>query len=190
MNELYGPSAWASDFLAYGEPEPRRMSVLLVEDDIFFQARFTSLLRMFDYEIGIDRAVSTEEAKELLARAEPSHYDLIIADQFLLGNDTGLDLWNYCRYKYPLVQFLLTSGKDLQHFLTQSVDPAPEFLPKSCSNQQATDVILDSLKITTNHVDLPPSNEFLKQPERLPKTIWFMALLYIGAVYYYLGLSL
>ncbi|MGE3975458.1 MAG: hypothetical protein AB7F59_13115 [Bdellovibrionales bacterium] len=189
MQEFYDLNMWNHEYLTNREPQRPQLSVLLVEDDLFFQAKFTSLLRVLDFDTRVDRASSAEVAKKLLDN-RAIHYDLVIADQFLEGNETGMDLWNYCRYKYPKQQFLLTSGKDLQPLLTKSKDPMPEFLPKSCTNRQATDVLLEALSITTNKINLPEAVD-LAAPAILKMTwdakfIWILGLLYIGLTFYYL----
>jgi CheY-like chemotaxis protein len=123
------------------------ISVLIVEDDVMMQAQFMSLVRTLDYEVNIEKVTKAEDAKRLLEGENFEHYDLIIADNFLEGSETGLDLWRYCRQHHPEVRFILTSGEQLKGYIDRltPVIEKPDFLPKPFSARQALQKIQNSL---------------------------------------------
>jgi len=126
------------------------ISILIVEDDIFMQAQFASLIKATDYEVSIEKVTTAEEAEQLLDGKNCEHFDLVIADQFLEGRETGLDLWRFCQKSHPDVRFLLTSGEQLKNFLNEIASNCgiPDFLSKPFSPKQALEKISRSLKAT------------------------------------------
>jgi CheY-like chemotaxis protein len=110
-------------------------AILIVEDDRQMQRLFDRVLRAVDGRAIIDSVTTAEEAKDLLDHSELDHYELVLADQFLNGTETGLDLWNHCRKKHPFVEFVLTSGTDIDQYLArfQNQNTAPIFMKKNQS---------------------------------------------------------
>jgi CheY-like chemotaxis protein len=128
----------------------RHLSVLVVEDDLNMQRLLEGILKTVDKKMSVDRVTTAEEAKDLLDHSDFDHYDLVIADQFLSGTDTGLDLWNHCRKHHPFVEFMLTSGSEIDKYLAQFKTAAriPVFMIKSLSPQLMRSKIIETL----NHV--------------------------------------
>jgi CheY-like chemotaxis protein len=124
-------------------------SVLLVEDDPFMQKNLARLVQSIDKNIIVDRVATAEEAKDLVDhRDDLNDYDLVISDQFLKGQATGLELWEHCQRKHPDMPFMLTSGTNLLESLSHSkkIESCPPFLKKPFSNFQGRFVIKDLLE--------------------------------------------
>ncbi len=74
--------------------------VLIVEDDLDLVTVLETVLQSIDRGIELDWATSAENAIIQLKNSNNNstiqNYDLIIADIFLDGESTGIDLWNKC----------------------------------------------------------------------------------------------
>ena len=114
-------------------------SVLVVEDDIELSSIMDRILRGIDNKIELDWATSAEDAFNALSAATRSGrkkpYDLIVADVYLEGTRTGIDLWKLCQKQYPMVPFVVTSGADLEKFSAEldSNEAGTPFLKKPFS---------------------------------------------------------
>lgn len=116
--------------------------VCVVEDDLELSTVLERVLRSIDPHVQIDWATSAEDALVLLKNSSSSKkrgYDLVIADIYLEGEATGLDIWHYCQDRLPEVPLVVTSGLGLEKFLrsvgTQSISPpflSKPFLPGEC----------------------------------------------------------
>ena len=88
--------------------------VLIIEDDVEIVAVFNKILRSIDPRFYSDWVTSAEQAVGLLeaaARTKNLHpYDLILADVFLDGARTGLDVWRLCKEFFPTVPLVVTSA--------------------------------------------------------------------------------
>ena len=117
-------------------------SVFIIEDDPEMVALIERVLRGIDPRVEIDWVTSAEEATERLVskirrRGKPSKrtalpYDLIIADIFLHGAKTGVDLWRTCTDLYPEVPIVMTSGMPVEKFFKTlgAGSISPPFLAK------------------------------------------------------------
>jgi DNA-binding NtrC family response regulator len=88
--------------------------ILVVEDDTSMTVLLgKAILEVFS-DAEIQWATSLEQAVTQLIQntdiAEKIPYDLIIADIFLEGNGTGLDLWKVLSRTYPTIPFLVISS--------------------------------------------------------------------------------
>lgn len=82
--------------------------ILVAEDDLSLQPFLTRLMRSVDDGCKISWVQSGSEA--MLEMVE-TRYDLVVADVFLKGNLTGLDLWeHYKREQMREGAFLFMSG--------------------------------------------------------------------------------
>ncbi len=90
--------------------------ILVVEDDPEWQNLIGTAIRKFDNSAHVKYAFSAHGAQYLLG--QNPHYDLIIADHFLRGNTTGLDLWKECQKKYHNTPFMMMSGMTEREFLS------------------------------------------------------------------------
>ncbi len=104
--------------------------VLIVEDEEESGYLVEASLKSIEGKIKIDWVKTAEEAEGVLK--DDSNYDLIIADHFLDGPKTGLDLWKKCQQKYRNVPFLMTSAMDPNVFsiLVADEPEQPMFLHK------------------------------------------------------------
>ena len=111
-------------------------SVYVVEDDIELSTLMDRVLKSIDQDVSLDWSTSAEEASLTIDNACKSGvrkpYDLIIADVFLDGNQSGLDFWNLCKREYPKIPVVLTSVSRLENFFPPDTDvkDRPIFLQK------------------------------------------------------------
>lgn len=77
------------------------------------------IIKSLDQRIVIDWSTSAEEAIQLIQSEKKAQkrtpYDLIVADIYLDGLKTGLDLMVVCCEIYPEIPFVLTSVNDISH---------------------------------------------------------------------------
>lgn len=122
-------------------PLENHRSVYVVEDDLELSTVIDRILKSINPAIQSNWATSAEDAihalKTAAQRRHHKPYDLIIADIFLEGESTGLDLWQLCHEHYPEVPLVITSGMDIERFMSSINihDPAqlPPFLQKPFS---------------------------------------------------------
>ena len=110
---------------------PDQKSVLVLEDDPQWQTIVSQLLKKVDSNIQVRCVPTTTRAIELLN--EGAHYDLIVADQFLDGNMTGLDFYRHCRTNLNDTSFVMLSGLQNAEFrdLVDKDAESPLFISKS-----------------------------------------------------------
>lgn len=112
--------------------------ILIVEDDLELKVVMDRVLDAIAPGAEVDWVTSTEEAMDLLRdrrfstgkRSKP--YDLLIADIFLEGESTGLDLYRLCQQELFDMPIMVTSGMSAEKFF-QAVGPnmiSPPFLQK------------------------------------------------------------
>ncbi len=101
-------------------------SVYIVEDDIELSSVMDRVLKTIDPKVNLDWCTSAEEAIEKIhgawSRGIAKPYDLIIADVFLDGSQSGLDFWNLCKREFPTIPVILTSASPLEKFFPPNVD--------------------------------------------------------------------
>ncbi|MFN8944297.1 MAG: hypothetical protein ACK5WZ_06705 [Pseudobdellovibrionaceae bacterium] len=114
------------------ELQQRRKRVLIVEDDISYRPMWEHVIYQTDPSIRVDWAQSEEQAEKLInQRMRNKHpYDLIIADFFLAGIKTGVDLWE--KYGDWSSHFIFVSGLPREKFddLMSQDYGAPIYLQK------------------------------------------------------------
>lgn len=114
-------------------------SVFVIEDDLELSAVIDRILIGIDSTLKLEWATTAEEAIHTLEKTsltkDGSPYDLMICDIYLEGAITGIDLWKYCRDKYPDMKILIISGIELEKLTTliDSKEVAPLFLSKPFS---------------------------------------------------------
>jgi DNA-binding NtrC family response regulator len=106
-----------------------RYHVLIVEDDLCLKTILSRVLGSIDPHVSYTWATSVEEAQTILSEMKVS---LVISDLSLLGERTGIDLWEHCGERFPKLPFLMVSGMDLDIFSKRVGRHriAPPFLPK------------------------------------------------------------
>ena len=123
-------------FLNAITPRSKARRVLVVEDDLALTTVIDQVLYTIDPDIECDWVSSAELAaakiKEMLERSTDRPYDLVLADIFLEGNKSGLELWEFCREQFPDMPIVLTSAMPVDRFLSSIGKNliCPPYLPK------------------------------------------------------------
>lgn len=124
--------------------EASQEHILILEDDYTFKPLWTSVIKQCLPEAHIDW-VQTEEAAERcikLRRNMGERYDLIIADIFLSGRKTGIDLWE--RFSNAAEHFIFVSSLPRDTFdslVTPTEEHYPIYLQKPLRASLCIDVI-------------------------------------------------
>lgn len=107
-------------------------NVLVVEDDPMCKKFIEHAIHKFSPKIHLLTASSGKEALKVLSNTS---CDLIIADYFLEGPDTGLELCRQVRALYPKVKCLMISGMTFYEYkeLALNSEIQPEFMEKPLS---------------------------------------------------------
>lgn len=126
-------------------PHKQRLSVLIVEDDIAMQPIWEAVLREVSPQVSIKWSKS-EEGAEILMNQKISNdqdFDLVIADIFLSGFKTGIDLWE--KYRFSDSLFLFTSSMGIKEFANTvkkyENDYVPFFMKKPIKKNIAVETI-------------------------------------------------
>ncbi|MBI4127933.1 MAG: response regulator [Parcubacteria group bacterium] len=137
-----------------------RIRALIIEDDELQGEVLIRSLQSINRNLEIEWAFSIEEV--LLAfvrapRAGRNPYDLIVADVYLPGDKTGLDLWKICREDFPNIPFILISGMQTIDFMRKAFGPAdgdnmlfPCYFQKPFAVDELRSVAEDLLKTYEN----------------------------------------
>jgi DNA-binding NtrC family response regulator len=115
--------------------QARRPRVLVIEDDAALETLLSRAFQDVDRNIEIRWAHTAEEAlleihREAVDSSRP--YAMILSDMYLPGNTTGLDLYQTCLAKIPMVPFVLTSTMTVSEYydLAMHFSQAPPYLTK------------------------------------------------------------
>ncbi len=129
-----------------GLQEPRKR-VLIVEDDISYRPMWEYVIQQTQPGVRIDWAQSEEQAEKLINHRvrNQTPYDLIIADVFLAGIKTGIDLWE--KYGDWSSHFIFVSGLPREKFdeLMSHDYGAPIYLQKPLRPKVCKELIKDLL---------------------------------------------
>ena len=93
--------------------------VLVVEDDPVAQLSIWRALLAVDPGLKITCVHSTDSAHQLLAdssRLKGPFYDLVFCDVMFPSGPDGIDLWRYCKERYPWLDFVAISGLAFEEF--------------------------------------------------------------------------
>lgn len=111
-----------------------RNRVLIVEDDPACGAILGRIVKSLDPQARVDQATSAEAAAHSYVeeRGKGAPYNLVIADVFLEGKLTGVDLWKFYRRFDPPPPVVLMSSLPYSRFLetTGESRDAPPYLQK------------------------------------------------------------
>lgn len=143
--------------------------ILVVEDDMAMKSLVMKAVQTVRPQSEICFASSLEEAFAKILQfsdiSEQQPCEMIIADIFLEGSGTGLDLWRVLRTTYPKIPFLVISSvneKDLKSSIEKSAGAAEAggllylkkpFTVSSCA--QKIQSILKREAIDNNFDDIP-----------------------------------
>ena len=146
--------------------------VLLVEDSPESEDLVRRICETVDGNMRLKCVRTAEEAEKIL-EINPN-YDLIIADHFLAGQTTGLDLWKTCQERFKQIPFMMTSSltpKEFFNITDPIVDPDleyPHFLPKPFHKEDCQKMIewhLEVLPEIKSSVEIQGSLNLNKVPE-------------------------
>jgi response regulator of citrate/malate metabolism len=123
--------------------------VFLVEDDPSCRALLRRLIHAVDPAATIHSEVTAEGAMKTIEkeRSAGRSFDLVIADIFLSGKETGLDLWRACVDQCRGAPLVVTSSLPLHQYfdLIGRNDHAPIYLPKPYEIESCRSVLKDLL---------------------------------------------
>lgn len=126
-------------------PHKQKLSVLIVEDDFAMQPIWESILRDVAPLVNIKWSKSEEGAEILMNQKinKDQDFDLVIADIYLSGFKTGIDLWE--KYRFSDSLFLFTSSMGIKEF-AQTIkkyenDYVPFFMKKPIKKNVAVETI-------------------------------------------------
>jgi DNA-binding NarL/FixJ family response regulator len=149
-------------------------SILVVEDDPFMQKNFQHVIKSIDPLIKVECVETAEEAQTILGKSGAYFYDLVVADQILGGQKTGIDLWRECKDSFPPMSFILTSGRKWKTIFTSRMieeTSLPPFLPKPFKQE-------DCRRMMSAMLDLSPfakavsNSEVVTNKEEIPHLSW------------------
>ncbi|MBV8697397.1 response regulator [Bradyrhizobium sp.] len=83
---------------------------LLVEDDMLQRELMADLLRDEGFEVV---ECSTAEAAELIVATSGTELRALITDNRLSGSMSGIELAEYARERYPAMNIIVMSGKEV-----------------------------------------------------------------------------
>ena len=89
--------------------------IMVVEDDITLEPVLSGIFASIHPELEYKWVVTAEEAEQELAK-NCDDYGLILADHYLLGKETGLDLFELCQERYPQIPCVIMSGAGVDKF--------------------------------------------------------------------------
>jgi DNA-binding NtrC family response regulator len=120
-----------------------RPAVLIVEDDPTFRPILTRILKSIDPDVQVDWVRSVGAAHRKL---QERRYRLVLADYFLEGISSGMELWKYCQSKLPETPFILMSGlheKTVTHLAQHEGVLSPPYLRKPFASSAVRYAVLD-----------------------------------------------
>ena len=126
-------------------PHKQKLSVLIVEDDFAMQPIWESVLREVSPQVSIKWSKSEEGAEILMNQkiTQDQDFDLVIADIYLSGFKTGIDLWE--KYLFSDSLFLFTSSMWIKEFANvikkYENDYVPFFMKKPIKKAVAVETI-------------------------------------------------
>jgi len=163
----------------------KKHRVLLVEDSQESEALMRNICEAVDNNMKLKCVKTAEEAQHLLQAN--SNFDLIIADHFLAGQKTGLDLWRNCQEEFGQIPFMMTSSLTNEEFVQKAEHDwsHPFFLHKPFSKrdcQQMIEWFLNRKPISfQNQLETKSTPKIvLEKIFRLWGAVTFMALLIVS----------
>lgn len=106
--------------------------ILIVEDDMTLKILWQQIVRKLEFAVNVEWATSEGSASKAIEEQKKrgGHYDLVICDIFLSGNNTGIDFWR--DHRDEPTEFVFTSGVSAEKFksLLEKENGYHLFLPK------------------------------------------------------------
>lgn len=123
----------------------RHPRILVVEDDISYEPLWRKVFEEVDPEIEYSWCTSANEAQKILEKTlrDGEYWDLVIADIFLSGSRTGLDLWERCGE--PVENMIIVSSVDYSKLLDYigSTSTPPVYLKKPLNLKECVSAVSD-----------------------------------------------
>lgn len=89
--------------------------ILIIEDEPIWQAIISQNVKLVSGDQTQLRFVrNARQALDLLYHYPD--FDLILADQRIEGEISGLEFWSICKSKFPQIPFIMVSGMRLDYF--------------------------------------------------------------------------
>ncbi len=135
------------------ELDTTKERILILEDDFTFKPLWTSVIKHECPNAHVDW-VQTEEAAERcikLRKKMGQEYDLVIADIFLSGRKTGIDLWT--RFGETIKNFVFVSSLPREKFdtlISAAENNYPVYIQKPLRASVCADVVRKILGSETN----------------------------------------
>jgi response regulator of citrate/malate metabolism len=122
--------------------------ILVVEDDITFQPIWAYIIDRVHGKANLDWVSSVAEAEEkmLSLMASGSAYDLIVSDIFLLGSETGIDLWTKYHQQFHESIVLVSTSDPMQITLQFKGKGSPSYLQKPLNVHEAIEMVYTLLQ--------------------------------------------
>lgn len=121
----------------------RTPKVLIVEDDISYEPIWRKVLESVDPSIEYQWCTSANEAQKILEQTlkRGEYWDLVIADIFLSGSRTGLDLWEKCGE--PVENMIIVSSVEYSKLLDYigSTSTPPTYIKKPLNIQECVTAV-------------------------------------------------
>lgn len=94
-------------------------TIMVVEDDPCLYAIIEKVLFSIDQTLKILWVTSAEEAERLLDEDSTHRIHLVLADHYLSGEKTGLNLWETIQRRFQYLPVVVTSGLGIEQFLQE-----------------------------------------------------------------------
>ncbi|PWU18755.1 MAG: hypothetical protein C5B49_06710 [Bdellovibrio sp.] len=135
-----------SDFAPWGlDIHQRPIQVLVVEDDLAFLPLWKSVVFELFPRSRLDWATSAERAEAMILEQYriQQPYDLVVADIFLAGARTGIELWR--RFSEAASRFAFVSGLSPEKFKALMSDEldVPTYLSKPLKAKDCKEALRD-----------------------------------------------
>jgi len=101
-----------------GNPQPGRLTILVVEDEILLRMIVTDELRKQDFNVA--EAANADEALSIIHSGIPIH--LVLTDVKMSGTQDDLSFAGTIRADYPDVKVVVASGHLVENELVEDVD--------------------------------------------------------------------
>jgi DNA-binding NtrC family response regulator len=131
-----------------------RRRILIIEDDLCLDQVLVRLFKRIRPDAEVDWATTADEVLATIEGGTVSldtRYDLVVSDILVPGQFSGLDLWKLCRWRYPRLPFILTSGLDTESILTLTrgshAGGPPRILLKPFTANEMRYLVQDALKL-------------------------------------------
>lgn len=120
-------------------------NILIVEDDLSLYPLWESVFSQVSPRAHIEWAVSSESALKLIEGADDNTFDLIVADLFLAGSGTGIDLLSSQIVKTLNTKKILVSSTEeeklAEHFYENTVLSDTKILSKPLNVKKCKNLI-------------------------------------------------